>query len=93
MAFASGSLVQLPNIAGYTLTSMTITSQYSSKTPAYRLSDGTDNLVSWSMDKTQLPHTLDISANPQTSASPNRYLTASGEGNIQFTLRYDYVSE
>lgn len=93
MAFASGSLVQLPNIAGYTLTSMTITSQYSSKTPAYRLTDGTSNLVSWSMDTNSLPHTLDISANPQTSASPNRYLTASGEGNIKFTLRYDYFSE
>ena len=93
LGFKSNTLVQLPNIAGYTLTSLTITSQYSSKNPAYRLSDGTDNLVSWSMDKTQLPHTLDISAYPQTSTSPNRYLTASGEGNIKFTLRYDYVSE
>ena len=90
LAFTSGSVIQLPNIPGYSLAEMTVTSQYSSQSPNYRLTDGTDVLASVSINKntSSFPVTLDISAYPQTSTSPNRYLTSSGEGNIKFILTY-----
>ena len=72
---------------------MTITFQYSSKTPKYEITDGTTSLASFSMNKDLLPKTLDVSATPQTSSSPDRYLYVTGEGNIKFTLKYVPVSE
>ena len=88
LCLASNKSIKLPNIAGYTLSEMTITAQYSSKTPKYEITDGTTSLASFSMDKTQLPKTLDVSAYLQSSTSPDRYLKVSGEGNIKFILTY-----
>lgn len=95
LCVASGDPIQLPNIEGYTLSEMSVTAQYSSQTPNYRLTDGTTVLTSASINKSTstFPVTLDISAYPQTSSSPNRYLTVAGEGNIKFTLKYVPVSE
>lgn len=88
LCLASNKSIKLPNIEGYTLSKMEITAQYSSKTPKYEITDGTTSLASFSMDKTQLPKTLDVSATPQSSTSPDRYLKVSGEGNIKFILTY-----
>ena len=88
----SGTSIKLPNITGYTLYEMTITYQYSTKTPKYEITDGTTSLASFSMNKDLLPKTLDVSAYPQSSTSPDRYLFVTGEGNIKFTLKYVPVS-
>ena len=95
LGFTSGTVIQLPNITGYTLVEMSVTSQYSSQSPNYKITDGTTTLASASINKTTstFPVVFDVSAHPQTSASPNRYLTVAGEGNIKFTLRYTTVSQ
>lgn len=97
---ANGSNIQLPNITGYELSELTITSQYNSKQPTYTLTDGTNNLVSFQVlyddvnkTTTNLPHTMTIPTASTSSERPNRYIHATGEMNIKFTLRYDYVSE
>lgn len=94
LAFGSGSLIQLPNITGYTLVEMSVTSHYAPSTsPTYRITDGTTFLASASIGSAgPFPVVFDVSAHPQTSASPNRYLSAAGEGNIKFTLKYTTVS-
>ncbi len=96
---ANGSNIQLPNITGYELSELTITSQYNSKQPTYTLTDGTNNLVSFQVlyddvnkTTTNLPHTMTIPTASTSSERPNRYIHATGEMNIKFTLRYDYVS-
>lgn len=88
LCLASNKSIKLPNITGYTLSELKITAQYSSKTPKYAITDGTTSLASFSMDKAQLPKTLDVSAYPQSNTSPDRYLKVSGEGNIKFILTY-----
>ena len=95
LSWASGKKIKLPNISGYSLVEMSVTSQKSSNSPTYKITDGTTALASATINKdtSTFPVVIDVSAHPQSSTSPDRYLTAAGEGCIKFTLRYDYVSE
>ena len=94
-AYPDNDKVKLPNISGYTLSEMKVTAQYSSQSPNYKITDGTTTLASASINKTSstFPVVFDVSAHPQSSTSPNRYLVVTGEGNIKFTLTYSKVSE
>ncbi len=94
LSWESGNKIKLPNISGYSLVEMSVTSQKSSNSPTYKISDGTTTLASASINKntSTFPVVFDVSAHPQSSTSPDRYLTAAGEGCIKFTLKYTTVS-
>lgn len=97
---ASGSDIQLPNIEGYELSELMITSQYNTKQPTYAITDGTNTLVSFQVhydDKakttTNLPHTMTIPTESTSPERPNRYIHPNGEMNMKFKLKYVPVSE
>ncbi len=95
LSWLSGKKIKLPNISGYSLVKMSATSQKSSNEVTYKITDGTTVLASSDKIKSTstFPVVIDVSAHPQSSTSPDRYLTSAGEGCIKFTLRYDRVSE
>ena len=94
LSWLSGKKIKLPNISGYSLVKMSATSQKSSNEVTYKITDGSTVLASDKIKSTStFPVVIDVSAHPQSSTSPDRYLTSAGEGCIKFTLRYDYVSE
>lgn len=87
--------IKLPNISGYSLSELRVTGVYAGSTsPNYKITDGTNTLTSASISKNSstFPVVFDISAHPQSSTSPDRYLQVTGEGNIKFTLKYVPVS-
>lgn len=97
---ANGSDIQLPNIEGYELSELTITSQYNSKQPTYAITDGTNTLVSFQVlyddvkkTTTNLPHTMTIPTESTSPERPNRYIHTNGEMNMKFKLKYVPVSE
>lgn len=87
--------IKLPNISGYSLSELRVTGVYAGSTsPNYKITDGTNTLTSASISKNSstFPVVFDISAHPQSSTSPDRYLQVTGEGNIKFILTYSKVS-
>lgn len=96
LSWEKGKTIKLPNISGYSLVEMSVTSQKSSNTPTYTITDGTTTLASASINKntSTFPVVFDVSAHPQSSTSPDRYLSVSDyEGCIKFILTYTKVSE